>query len=621
MKTKSLGKLRSILLTIMIMSLIMTATFTSSCFLVPVLRQVAGDLAGNSDSTDTSDASGTGAQSEASGEADAIQALKDIDFEMFADGITSDTLTLHFSVKDPATLNLKVPVISFGDVSKAKADEIIARFIEYQAALAKIDYEKLPAQYHILYDVIEYDLQEGIDYQKYYYYSSPFNSITGLQTELPLVLSEYTFRNKADIDQYLLLLADLDRYYSDLMVFETVRADKGLGVSDVNLQKVIDSCNSFLADKDNHFLISSFAERLDTVEGLTDSEKAEYIVQNQTVLDAHVFPAYQILIDGFTGLMGTGVNEGGLCNLPGGKAYYSLLLKSDTSSDAYVNTVSKQIEKAITDEMDIITSAPTDSAFSDAYANYNFSEGTIQQNLDYCEAAIAVDFPAIMSHNVTLKEVPSALEAFFSPAAYLSCPIDDPTDNVIVTNTAALAGYQNVLETVAHEGYPGHMYEAIYHAQNISSYYQRSASFIGYSEGWAEYAAGYILSNADYDQTLVAYINAESQIINILLPSRIDIGVNSENWSLDDVNNYVSGFGLNQDYADYCYNVAIEIPCYYMPYCVGHLNTENIIADAKDKLGNSVTLSEINKAYLDIGPAPFQIVGKYMDLYIQNGQE
>ncbi|MEI8200039.1 MAG: DUF885 domain-containing protein [Eubacteriales bacterium] len=621
MNTKSSGTIRRILLAIMILSLIMTATFSSSCFLVPVIRQVAGDLAGKSESSDASEASGSAAQSETSGEAGAIQALKDIDFEMFADSVTSDTLTLHFSVKDPAALNLTVPPTTFGDVSKEKSDETIAGFVKYQDELAKIDYGMLPEQYHVMYDVIKSDLKEGIDYQKYYYYSSPFNSITGLQTELPLVLSEYTFAGKEDIDQYLLLLSDLDRYYSDLMVFEKDRADKGLGASDANLQKVIDSCSSFLADKENHFLISSFAERLDTVKGLTDAEKADYIAQNQSMLDTHVFPAYQILIDGFTALMGTGVNAGGLCNLPGGKAYYSLLLKSDTSSDSSVNTVSKQIEQAISDEMDIIKSAPTDSAFSDAYANYNFSEGTIQQNLDYCEAAIAADFPPIMSHKVTLKEVPSALEAFFSPAAYLSCPIDDPTDNVIVTNTAALAGYQNILETVAHEGYPGHMYEAIFHAQNISSYYQRTASFIGYSEGWAEYAAGYILSHSEYDQTLVSYIAAENQIINILLPSRIDIGVNYEAWSQEKVNNYVSGFGLNQDYADYCYNVAIEIPCYYMPYCVGHLNTDDIIANAKDKLGDSASLSEIHKAYLDIGPAPFQIVKKYMDIYVQNGQE
>jgi uncharacterized protein (DUF885 family) len=403
-----------------------------------------------------------------------------------------------------------------------------------------------------------------------------------------------------------------------MMKFETERAALGLGASDTNIQKIIDSCNSFLKDTDNHFLVSSFSERLDKVSGLTDAEKTDYISKNKAVLKEHVFPAYQILIDGFESLKGKGVNDKGLCNLPDGKAYYELLLKSQTSSDASVETVTKQIEKAVSDEIDIIQASPTDSAFQDEYSNYNFSKGTVQQNLDYCSNAITSDFPSIMEHNVTLKEVPAALEDFFSPAAYLSCTIDDPKDNLILTNTSALSGYQDLLETIAHEGYPGHMYESIYHAQNIASYYQRTASFIGYSEGWAEYAAGYILQNSDYNQKLVSYVSAESQIFNILLPSRIDIGVNYEGWSQQDVYDYLKGYNLvMNDFADYCYNMAIEIPCYYMPYCVGHLNTSKIIADAQNKMGDKVSLEEIHKAYLDIGPAPFQIIEKYMNKYIQ----
>ena len=335
------------------------------------------------------------------------------------------------------------------------------------------------------------------------------------------------------------------------------------------------------------------------------------------MLDDYVFPAYQILIDGFNGLMGKGENEGGLCNFKNGKNYYALLLKSDTSSDSSVKTITSQIEKAISDEMDVIMAAPTDSSFQDSYNTYNFSEGTVKQNLDYCESAIKDDFPEIMKHNVTLQEVPAALEDFFSPAAYLSCRIDDPTDNLIVTNTAALTGYQNLLETVAHEGYPGHLYESVYHAQNISSYYQRTASFLGFSEGWAEYAAEYILKNSDYDQELVSYIAAENQVTNLLLPSRIDIGVNYEGWNLQDVIKYVADYNLSEDYASYCYDMVIEIPCYYMPYCIGHLNTDNIIANAQKKLGTSFSLQDIHKAYLDIGSAPFQIVEKYMDNYIQ----
>jgi uncharacterized protein (DUF885 family) len=617
MSSKSNKPLRKILAVVLALSLFMTACFSSSCLLIPPLLKAADNIT-NSSVTNTSGTESTSSQQEATAGQDDSAQLKSIDFDMFSDNVTSDTLSLYFAVKDPAALNLPVPAVGFGDVSKEKADASCSKDKEYLEQLNKINYDNLSDQEKITYDVIQYDLNEALDYQKYYYYSSAFNSITGLQTELPLVLSEYTFTDKADIDQYLLLLSDLDRYYTDMMTFETKRADLGLGATDTNIQKIIDSCNSFLKDTDNHFLISSFSERLDKVSGLTDAEKADYISKNKAVLKEHVFPAYQILIDGFESLKGKGVNNKGLCSLPDGKAYYELLLKSQTSSDASVETVTKQIEQAVSDEIDIIQASPTDSTFQKDYSNYNFSKGTVQENLDYCSNAIKNDFPTIMDHNVTLKEVPAALEDFFSPAAYLSCTIDDPKDNLILTNTSALTGYKDLLETIAHEGYPGHMYESIYQAQNLASYYQRTASFIGYSEGWAEYAAGYILQNSDYNQKLVSYVSAENQIFNILLPSRIDIGVNYEGWSQQDVYNYLKSYNLEMnDYADYCYNMAIEIPCYYMPYCVGHLNTSEIIANAENKIGKNVSLQEIHKAYLDIGPAPFQIIEKYMDKYIQ----
>jgi len=592
-RTKPERTLRSSRIAIVILSVVMTAALTASCIRIPFLSQAAG-----------------------------IAALRDLDFSMFSDGAISDTVSLHFTVKDPAALGLTVPEVSLGDVSREKSDETYRKFAGYQDQLKKIDYKVLSREDQITYDVIEYDLKEALEYQDYYYYSSPFNSLTGLQTDLPLVLSEYSFKDKADIEDYLLLLADVNRYYGDLMVFESERADAGFGASDENLQKIIDSCKSFLEDTKDHFLVSSFAERLDRVPGLTDTEKAGYIEQNRTALDTYVFPAYQLLIDGFSDLLGKGVNDGGLCNLPDGKKYYALLLKSNTSSDSSVSYVKKQIEQSISDNIDFILASPTDAEFEDAYSTYDFSEGTVQENLDYCEAAIKEDFPSIMKHDVTLKEVPAALEDFFSPAAYLSCAIDDPKDNTILTNAAALAGYPNLLETIAHEGYPGHMYEAIYHAENISSYYQRSASFIGYSEGWAEYASGYVLAESDYDQTLVSYIAAENRIFNLLFPARIDIGVNYEGWSREDVYDYLAGYNIDmQDFADNCYDMAVEIPCYYMPYCIGQIDVTGIITHARDELGDLAALEDIHKAYLDIGPAPFPIVDKYMQIYIETEQD
>ncbi len=595
MSKKASARIRKYSLPVLALSLVLAASLCSSCTALTGLKEKVVNTASASDELDK------------------------IDFDMFTDSVTSDSVSLHFAVADPKALGLTAPEATLGDVSEEYSNAQIAKYEEYLAALKKIDYSELDPQDQITYDVIEYDLEEAIAYKDYYYYSSAFNSITGVQSELPLVLSEYSFDTKADIDEYLLILKDLYRYYGDLMEFEKARADEGSGASDENIQKIIDSCDSFLEDKEEHFMIASFEERLGSVTGLTAAEKKDYISQNQKMMDDYVFPAYQLLIDGFTDLLGTGKHDGGICELSGGKEYYALLLKSTTSTDLTVKKATAMIEDAIDKEIDVLMNADSSSEFEEAYNTYNFSEGTIEENLDYCEDAIKTDFPDIMDHDVTLKQVPSQLEDFFSPAAYLSCRIDDPSENLILTNTAALADYQNVLETIAHEGYPGHLYEAVYHAENIRSYYQRYASFIGYSEGWAEYAAGYVMQTSDYDQELVSYVDAESQLFNLLFPARIDIGVNYQGWTNEDVANFLSQYNVNmQDYTDYCYDMAIEIPCYYMPYCIGHLITSDIFANAEDKLGSSASLEEIHTAYLDIGPAPFPIIEKYMDSFIEN---
>jgi len=598
---------QKVLLAIMVLAMLSTAGATSSCSIVQQIKDEINTHNGSAD--------------QKSGSAD-DKKLTALDFAMFSDSVTSDTISLHFAVADPKALDIQAPAISLGDVSKEYSDNQLEKMQGYLDQLQAINYDKLSGKSQITYDVLKYDLQEALQFKDYFYYSSSFNSITGIQSDLPLVLSEYTFDSKKDVDDYLLLLQDVHRYYEDLMKFEAERAAQGLGSSDENIQKVIDACTAFLADKDNHFLVSSFAERLDSVKGLSDADKQTYIDKNQAALDDYVFPAYQLLIDGFTDLLGTGVHDGGLCNLKNGKEYYTLLLKAETSSDTTVDGAIQQINDQISKDIDVFTATTYDDAFTKAYASYNFSKGSVQENLDYCKEAIQTDFPPIMKHTVTLKQVPSQLEDFFSPAAYLSCRIDDPTDNLILTNTAALDGYQNLLGTIAHEGYPGHLYESVYHAQNIASYYQRYASFTGYSEGWAEYAGAYVVDHAGYDANLVAYVNAENEVFNLLFPSRIDIGVNYEGWDRQAVYDYLAQYNIDmQDYADSCYDTSVEIPCYYMPYSIGHLNTAAIISGAQDKLGDSVSLKDIHKAYLDIGPAPFPIIEKYMQVYIDKSEE
>lgn len=57
------------------------------------------------------------------------------------------------------------------------------------------------------------------------------------------------------------------------------------------------------------------------------------------------------------------------------------------------------------------------------------------------------------------------MEDQFSPAAYLVPPIDDASENTIIINLKTMEEDTRLLDTIAHEGYPGHMYHYIYLAR------------------------------------------------------------------------------------------------------------------------------------------------------------
>lgn len=549
---------------------------------------------------------------------DAIEILDNIDFQILEKIVTSDYLSMYYTLDDPGKLGLEEPAPTFGEFSYEDHVENIEETKEYLEQLMQIDPEELPFDYQILYDVLVYDMEEFLLFEDFYYLESPFNSITGVQSGLPLTLAQFEFSDRQDVENYLLLVSDIYRYYGEMMDFERERADLGLAVADVYLDKLIENCESMLSDREDHFLVTGFADRLDNVSDLTEQEKEDYIEQHEQVLDEYLFPAYELLIEGFSELKGRNVNEGGVCGFDGGIAYYKAYFQVRIGSDMSVKRAISYLEDQIEVYYDEMFSVDITSDLLDQWEQYDFSKGTVKENIDYCIAFIEEDFPALPDHDLILETVPSQLEDFFSPAAYFTCKIDDPTRNVIITNEATLENEPALLETCAHEGYPGHLFENVYHAGNISNYYQRTASFISYSEGWAEYSAGFVMKNAGFDEDLITVDSANS-MINKLLVTRVDIGINYEGWEKSDVKNFLNDFGMGYDeFVDWCWDISIEIPCYYAPYCFGHLMTKEIMEEAAEELGDTVTMQEIHTAYLDIGAAPFPIIEKYMEEFVNN---
>ena len=138
----------------------------------------------------------------------------------------------------------------------------------------------------------------------------------------------------------------MDTYFLGILDYEQKKADAGLFMSDEACLKVIEGCEVFTEHPDDNFLIDTFSNRLNAMDGLTDTQKNAYLKQHSKVLSDHVLPAYSQMIKGLTMLLGRGHNNWGLCNFPEGKAYYEAVVSADTGCDDSVEDLFSQIAKA-----------------------------------------------------------------------------------------------------------------------------------------------------------------------------------------------------------------------------------------------------------------------------------
>ena len=90
-----------------------------------------------------------------------------------------------------------------------------------------------------------------------------------MQSSLPILLADYTFRSEQDVEDYLHLLDQTDTYFEQLISFEKEKAGQGLFMSDSAAAKIVEQCNSImdtdLLSSKSHFLHPTFEERLNTL--------------------------------------------------------------------------------------------------------------------------------------------------------------------------------------------------------------------------------------------------------------------------------------------------------------------------------------------------------------------
>ncbi len=382
-------------------------------------------------------------------------------------------------------------------------------------------------------------------------------------------------------------------------------------MADYTVDSILEQCNAFLAMGNKNYLLSTFEERLSKMKNLTEKQKQHYITQNQEILSKFILPSYEQLVSALTTLKGSGKNAKGLCNLPNGKNYYAYLVSRDTGSSDSVETIQKRIYTQISSDLiDMQTVAANNPTLSKETAtNYYISPSDIIQNL---ERTIKDTFPKPANVTTEIKYVPKALEPYLSPAFYMIPSIDNTSENVIYINQAHTMENIRLFTTLAHEGYPGHLYQTTYYASTNPDPLRNLLNFSGYVEGWATYAemCSYYLSSLEKAHATLLQKNSS---ILLGLYSAADIGIHYDNWTLTQTIQFFTSYGIkDENTIREIYELIISDPANYLKYFVGYLEILDLKKETLKKKKETFSQKQFHKAILDIGPAPFEVIKKWL---------
>ena len=549
-------------------------------------------------------------------ESDVQKQFNELQLKWFAEDLSEDYSNLHFSLVDPAKYGIKDVEVTLGEIHYDLTDEdrqTIADLRNRNLELAKFKPEELTEDQQIMYECMKYyfNLQLALmETEKDYTFLFTPNS--GLNNNVITVFTEFDFRSEQDVKDYITLLNDTGRYFDQAIEYTRRQAEEGIIQPDSTIDGVLEQCERFIADPDKNEVVKVFVGAMD---GMNLAGQDEYIAQVRKGVDEVMIPAYKRVIEFYEGLKGKATKSGALADYgDDGKKLYELIVRNKVSSDKSIEEIMDEVQDKLVSTFNSIL-RNLDTTLTEGYG-YNDP----YEILDHIKEVMTDDYPEIPKVDYKISFLDKSVTSENTSAYYLIAPADDYNKNVIKVNPTFVENDPDgICITLAHEGYPGHLFQNTYYLYNHpGNEYRYNMSFLGYAEGWAEYcenrAYNYFLTNSRE----IKYLQ-DNNMFNYLLYAMVDMGVHYENWTVRDVATVLEQFfqkSYARSVADQIFETVVGDPGLFLPYGCGMFYMTRMMEEAKSALGSKFDLKAYNKVVLDTGEAPFPVLQKQVDKYV-----
>ena len=525
---------------------------------------------------------------------------------LFQTEVSANTISLHYTLRSPSDYGIADIPATYGSLS---SDSVAAKASvrNVLSSLQEFDPDTLSSENALTFKILDTYLKNASTGTDYLLYQEPLGPVSGIHTQLPVLLSEYSFYDTQDVETYLALLKETPSYFDSVIRFEQKKAASGLFMPDYQADSVLDTCQSFIDMGKENYLVSTFNERIASLDLLPENKKDSFQKENMKLVIEEIYPAYQNLITAIKSLKGKGMNEQGLSHFPYGKKYYEYLVRQTTGCNESISRLRLMTRAQILEDLSAMQKVlfPADAALTQASVLEQTSPDSM---LDDLRSKITDTFPEIPDVDFQVKYVPESMQDYLSPAFYMIPAIDNLTENVIYINNGQTASGLNLYTTLAHEGYPGHLYQTVYFSASEADPIRSILDFGGYVEGWATYAEMMSYYLAPLPKTEASLLQKNSSVI-LGLYALADMGIHYDGWSVTDTVRFFSDYGINDPNAvQSVYKLIIGSPANYLKYYIGYLKFYELKKEMADAMGNQFSQKEFHRAVLDVGPAPFEIV-------------
>lgn len=537
--------------------------------------------------------------------------------EQYRETLSYSLVSTHFELMNPEDFGITDFETIWGDViygDEADEEETNEEALE---ELKEFDYSALTYEQQLTYDTLVAYLENSKALDEYYYFASAFSPSSGTQFELPLILSEYALYDKEDIEDYLTVLENCDEYMNALIKYEKWRSSKGYALTDQAIDDVIEQCNDILNPSEPAF-VSAISESIDKCDFISSTEKASYKQTIKQLANENFVPAYEKLAKELKKLKGSRSEEGGLCNYENGEEYYEALIRQYVGSEKTVDELIDAVDEALYGHIlriSLIYSKDSE-IYDKIYEPLEYAETEPDKILSYLTKKLTKNFPKPATKNYELKYVAKSMESSSNPAFYLLPPYDNSDRNIIYVNQNEEYKDMDLMPLLAHEGFPGHLYQNTYFLSLNPHPVRTLFSFNGYSEGWAKYVEHYSYDWSGLDKNVAEMLAVNDQF-GFAIHSRVDLGVNYEGWDVNDVEDFLADYIEDTSIAKELYESSVNDPGIYLQYYVGELELNELYDEAKDLLDDDFNEKDFHEFFLSVGPTYYEIIRERMLMWIE----